>query len=155
MGRKAKPLDEKLWPKVDIRGEDECWPYRTAVERDFYGNISNGSKGRQISSHVAAYQLTYGPVPDGMVVRHTCDYKPCCNPAHLVLGTYKDNTQDAIERGRWTPGWERPPLEVCQRGHDDWYVPADGRRRCRICRNEKARQRKKRKKDLIESIVDD
>lgn len=141
MGRKKKPLAEKLWPQVEIGGPDDCWPFRTAVARDFYGNLSNGSKSQQISSHVAAYTLTYGPVPKGLVVRHTCDYKPCCNPAHLVIGTYKDNYRDAVERGRLGPTG-RPRQERCARGHDDWYVQkSDGRRRCRICRNLAAARR--------------
>lgn len=143
MGRKPKPLAEKLWPRVDRKGPDDCWPYRSAVHRDFYGNLSNGAKGSQISSHVAAYVLANGPVPEGMVVRHTCDYKPCCNPAHLVIGTTKDNVRDMWERGRARPTG-RKPLDKCQRGHDDWYVQeCDGRRRCRLCRNAAAVRRGK------------
>lgn len=39
----------------------------------------------------------------GLVVRHTCDNKRCINPAHLLIGTHKDNFNDARERGRLNP----------------------------------------------------
>ncbi len=46
------------------------------------------------------------PVPDGLFVRHTCDNPPCCNPAHLLIGTAADNTHDAIERDRLARGFD-------------------------------------------------
>ena len=31
---------------------------------------------------------------------HRCDNPACCNPDHLFLGTYGDNTMDARRKGR-------------------------------------------------------
>ena len=46
------------------------------------------------------YMLKYGPIPKGMLIRHTCDHPYCCNIEHLLIGTPKDNVRDMIERGR-------------------------------------------------------
>lgn len=32
---------------------------------------------------------------------HSCDNPPCCNPAHLSVGTASQNIRDSVARGRW------------------------------------------------------
>lgn len=39
-------------------------------------------------------------IPEGLIIRHTCDVRSCINPAHLEIGTQWDNVQDMISRGR-------------------------------------------------------
>lgn len=39
-------------------------------------------------------------IEDGMIIRHTCNDVLCINPDHLIQGTHKDNSLDAIERDR-------------------------------------------------------
>lgn len=39
-------------------------------------------------------------IPSGMLVCHTCDSPPCCNPAHLFVGTVRDNVMDMARKGR-------------------------------------------------------
>ena len=45
---------------------------------------------------------------DGLVIRHICDNPRCINPAHLIVGTQKDNINDMLERGRNSVGENRP-----------------------------------------------
>lgn len=94
---------EKFWEKVDQRGADECWPWlagRSAPPRgrSIYGLVYRG--GKTVKAHRVAYTITKGEIPDGMVVRHTCDNGICVNPNHLILGTQKQNVWDRYERGR-------------------------------------------------------
>jgi len=56
--------------------------------------------GEYVVAHRIAYELSKGPVPKELIVRHTCDNPPCCNPNHLIPGTDADNAKDKSERGR-------------------------------------------------------
>jgi hypothetical protein len=78
-----------------------------------YGQIS--IDGRLVLTHRIAYEAERGPIPDGLLVRHTCDNPPCCNPAHLVVGTVADNSADAIERGQVARGARLPQTRLTER----------------------------------------
>ncbi len=51
-----------------------------------------------------AWELEIGHPPDDFCVLHKCDNPPCVNPAHLFLGTNRDNTHDAMAKGRMARG---------------------------------------------------
>lgn len=95
-------LEERFWAKVDRRHEDECWPWTASLTTSGYGQIQAWTvKGwRPVACSRVAYALTYGDIPEASWVLHSCDNPPCCNPAHLRLGTPADNAQDRVDRGR-------------------------------------------------------
>lgn len=79
----------------------ECWTFTGARRSGGYGNMTRGAKGGgNEAAHRLAWMLVNGPIPDGKYVLHRCDNPPCCNPAHLFLGTLRDNTQDMLAKGR-------------------------------------------------------
>ena len=100
----------RYWAKVDKRGDDECWPWNRSLSagKDGYGHLNIN---RVIfDSHRLTWALTYGAIPDGMHVLHKCDYKPCCNPRHLFLGTHADNMADMKAKGKAKGGPGRVKL---------------------------------------------
>ncbi len=91
-----------FWGRVDIRNSDECWEWQGGRNQKGYGKFYLESG--KMYAHRFAWTITNGDIPPGTVVRHTCDNPPCCNPAHLELGTHADNMRDAVERGRIARG---------------------------------------------------
>lgn len=93
--RARLPLAERFWAKVDHRGPNECWPWTGKSKNGGYGYIGlTGVSGGHLLSNRAAWMLTNGEIPKGLVIRHTCHNRLCCNPAHLVPGTRADNVSD-------------------------------------------------------------
>lgn len=82
-----------------------CWNWTGLVNRQTgYGIVSY--RGKQVSVHRLAYEIANHVKLTSrfQLVRHTCDNRICLNPNHLILGTHKDNSQDAVDRGRTARG---------------------------------------------------
>jgi len=66
--------------------------------RDGYGKVKRDNK--ELRANRVAYELANGVDLGDLIVRHTCDNPPCCNPKHLIPGTHKDNAIDRDTRDR-------------------------------------------------------
>lgn len=96
---------KRFWAKLDTSpGEYGCWPWTGSIRPTGYGEFRVSHKTRL--AHRVAWELHNGPipVPDMACVLHTCDNPPCCNPAHLFLGTRADNHADCVRKGRHARG---------------------------------------------------
>lgn len=94
------------WSSPDV-GESDCWEWCGRWHTRFgHGRIQrDGGRGSVgVPASRVAYELTFGPPPDGQIIRHTCDRPSCCNPAHLVAGTALDNHHDQLTRRRLVRG---------------------------------------------------
>lgn len=120
--------EDSLLKYVRFGRTDECWPWVGPRDPDGYGEVKvNPWRGWR--AHRAMYTWTFGEIPDGLLVCHTCDNPPCCNPSHLFLGTPLDNVLDMVRKGRQRTGdtpelqkgrviaheKRRIPQEVCDR----------------------------------------
>lgn len=97
-----------FWSKVHRKEPAACWEWLGALKAGGYGQFGigqwhNPDGSGATGSHIFAYHLAYGAIPKGMYVCHRCDNPPCCNPAHLFLGTPHDNIMDARRKGRCVP----------------------------------------------------
>lgn len=115
-----------------------CWEwqgFRHAVPRHYGGTAHRGKSWR---AHRLVFSLAKGPIPEGMIVMHSCDNPPCCNPDHLNLGTHLQNMTECRAKDRYYYA----NLTHCKHGHEfneenTYYIPtpgeAQGLRKCRAC----------------------
>lgn len=92
------PISEHFWSQVKVGGQDECWPWTRSSRNSMHGALSINNV--KVYAHRFAFEDVNGAIPDGLVVRHSCDNGLCCNPAHLLVGLQADNMRDAADRGR-------------------------------------------------------
>lgn len=103
------PISDRFWRRV-TKG-DSCWEWTGYGNNKGYGLLFIGGKGgRYLTTHRVSWELHNGPIPSGLCVLHHCDNRRCVRPDHLFLGTFKDNTQDMMTKGRNRGGC--PPGEA-------------------------------------------
>lgn len=88
--------EDRFWMKVNKT--DGCWLWTAATFAYGYGIFR--VDGRNQYAHRVAWELTNGPIPDGLSCLHRCDVPGCVNPDHLFLGTQGDNARDRNAKGR-------------------------------------------------------
>lgn len=122
-------LSSRFWRKVDKGGPGGCWLWTANKNRGGYGFIKIDRRNR--SAHRVAYELSVGPIPDGLTIDHLCRVRHCVNPAHLEVVTKRTNTL----RGT-SPSAVHARKTHCTHGHK--FTPENtyhwrGGRKCRAC----------------------
>lgn len=122
-----------------------CWLWQAGTNKLGYGRYGRGGRTAGVAfAHRAAWEFTYGPVPEGVELDHLCRTPGCVRPDHLEPVAHGEN----VRRGRAsnTSGW-------CRSGRHPWVagnlVLENGGsvRRCRPCRDERERARTARRQE--------
>lgn len=119
---------ERFMSNVTIDPQTGCWLWTGDVQRRYGRFWLHGDNRR---AHRVAYEMTGDPLPDDLLVCHTCDNPLCVRNddegfyeldgiqhprrGHLWLGTHKDNAQDRNQKQRSVNNLKLHP-ELAARG---------------------------------------
>ncbi len=97
----------RFWKQVNKDGpihpvHGQCWIWTGCKNEKGYGKFNPGFEPTK--AHRFSYEEFVGPIPHSLWVLHQCDNPSCVRPAHLFLGTNKDNTQDKMDKDRHVKG---------------------------------------------------
>lgn len=73
-----------------VEAATECWTWQLYKTREGYGTCVDGGKRRK--AHRVYYERKFGPIPEGLVVHHTCHNASCVNPEHMELMTPSEHS---------------------------------------------------------------
>jgi hypothetical protein len=105
----SKRPETDFWAKTRFTPSG-CIEWTGYTNKDGYGQLR--WRRKWAGAHRVAFEITNGPIPDGMKVLHSCDNPPCVSPQHLRSGTHADNARDKVERGRCYTGVQRKGEEA-------------------------------------------
>ena len=107
------------WTSKVQKGE-HCWLWTGARNGKGYGVMKVNQRHRK--AYRIAWELAYGPIPDGMDLHHLCETPLCVRPSHLEAVTPSAHRQRHAGRN-----------DTCPHGHPYDQRDSHGRRRCGTC----------------------
>lgn len=135
----------RFFSRVERSSDDACWLWTGGTDSGGYGVARAGKTN--VKAHRYAWTLANGPIPDDLVILHSCDNPLCVNVRHLSAGSQAENMRDMAQKGRAA----NSKKSHCPKGHpfdqSNTYVTPDGRRSCRECNRSAARANYRRQKE--------
>jgi HNH endonuclease len=100
MPKIARPVEERLWEKVNKNAPNGCWEWTASCDSSGYGHLRiTKPKVGFIRPHRWVLEQQ-GIDLTGLEVLHKCDNPKCCNPDHLTAGTHSENLKDMFNKNR-------------------------------------------------------
>jgi hypothetical protein len=99
--RRPETIIPRFWSFYRRDGDHLLWT--GATNNSGYGKftVQTDTGPKTVGAHRVAWELANNrPIPKGMNVCHSCDIKLCGEPAHLFLGTQRENITDMFSKGR-------------------------------------------------------
>lgn len=84
---------------IRVQKTETCWIWTGSRNEAGYGIFLLPGE-IPVRAHRYLYEREIGPIPEGIILMHSCDNPPCVNPAHLRPGTHGDNIRDAAKKRR-------------------------------------------------------
>ncbi len=98
-------MERRFHRHIGPKNENGCIIWTGTRNDKGYGAISWGTNNRgKREAHRVAWELSNGPIPDGLCVLHRCDVRSCVAIEHLFLGTKTDNNADRVSKNRSAKG---------------------------------------------------
>ena len=153
MARNKIPANLRFWKFVDKNGTisnfrpelGECWIWTGHISKSGYGMFALEHR-KPVGAHRMSYELSVGPIPQGLVIDHLCRKRICVRPSHLEVVTQRENLMRS-------PTFQATNANKtqCPQGHQysakNTYLKPIGNgfgRVCIACRNEFKRAARKR-----------
>jgi len=128
-----------------------CWVWGNSLKGSGYAQVGYGNR-TSVAAHRVAYELKFGPVPEGLELDHKCRVPCCINPDHLEPVTHKVNmlrgALPAIAREQVKRFHEGKRAQThCKRGHEfttvNTHIGKSGSRFCLECRKSRRSRNEK------------
>jgi hypothetical protein len=133
-----RQLGIRLLSLITIDPVTGCWLMRPNPKAGGYALVK--VNGRTRRAHRVTYELWIGPIGAGLVLDHRCRVRNCVRPAHLEPVTVAENNR----RSDLVLSTINAAKVICNAGHElsgkNLRVDPDGRRRCRACHLDRARE---------------
>ena len=143
--------EERFWTYVRCPLDgSRCWEWVGGRTGAGYGRWY--AYGRTWVAHRHSYEITNGPISDGMQIDHLCRNKWCVNPYHL------ESVTAAVNSRRAGPFMANARKICCPQGHafepprESGWSKLGERRLVRICLTCRAHQRRARYERQLSKI---
>jgi len=80
-------LQQKILSNITKDDESGCWLWNGQISNSGYGKImikDENNRTKMEGAQEASYIAFIGPIPEGLMVKHSCNNRLCVNAEHLI-----------------------------------------------------------------------